>query len=206
MIGIINYGAGNIRSVYTSFVTCGKESFLIETAGDFKKADMVVLPGVGAFGDGMKMLSLKGMIGTLIEEVNKGKPFLGICLGLQMLFSYSEEGETEGLGIIKGKVERFKVTDKCLKVPHMGWSQVTLLDKNNPIFYNIGDSQYFYFAHSFYVVPDEPSVIAGTTSYGVEFASFVSKKNIVGVQFHPEKSGRNGIQFLKNFLEGKWLR
>jgi len=206
MVGIINYGAGNIRSVCSSIIACGKKVFLIERGSDIKKSDIIVLPGVGAFDDGMKGLSLKGIIGPLVEEIDKGKPFLGICLGFQMLFSHSEEGDSKGLGIIKGEVKRFKLKNKKLKVPHMGWSRVKLSEPDNPLFFNIGDNNYFYFAHSYYVQPDDISVVAGTTEYGIEFASFIKKDNIVGVQFHPEKSGELGIKFLKNFLEGIWLQ
>lgn len=206
MVGIINYGAGNIRSVCSSVIACGEKVFLIEEANSFKKADIIILPGVGAFEDGMNLLSLKGIIKPLIEEINNGKPFLGICLGLQMLFSYSEEGNCKGLGIMKGEVKRFKVKDNKIKVPHMGWNRVELIDTENPLFYNIGNNKYFYFAHSYYVKPDDSSIIGGKTNYGIEFTSFIKKDNIVGVQFHPEKSGDNGIRFLEKFLEGKWLR
>jgi len=205
MVGIINYGAGNIRSVCSSVVACGRKVFLIETGDDLKKAEMVILPGVGAFGDGMNVLSLKGITEPLIEEIKKGKPFLGICLGMQMLFSHSEEGNCKGLGIIPGEVKRFSVEDKGLKVPHMGWNRVELI-KQTALFHNVDNNQFFYFAHSYYGKPDDTSVIAGKTTYGIEFASFIRKDNIVGVQFHPEKSGESGIRFLKNFLEGIWLQ
>ncbi|MCM8761945.1 MAG: imidazole glycerol phosphate synthase subunit HisH [Candidatus Omnitrophica bacterium] len=206
MTGIINYGAGNIRSVCSSVIACGERVFLIEEGNHFKKANIIILPGVGAFDDGTKVLSLKGIIKPLIEEINNGKPFLGICLGLQMLFSYSEEGDCEGLGIMKGEVKKFTIKNNEIRVPHMAWNRVKLLDIEDPLFFNIGDNQYFYFAHSYYVEPDDSSVVAGRTNYGIEFASFIKKDNIVGVQFHPEKSGDNGIKFLKNFLEGKWQR
>jgi len=205
MVGIINYGAGNIRSICSSVVACGRKVFLIEAGDDFKKAEMVILPGVGAFGDGMNVLSLKGIIEPLIEEIKKGKPFLGICLGMQMLFSHSEEGNCKGLGIIPGEVKRFSVEDKGLKVPHMGWNRVELI-KQTALFHNVDNNQFFYFAHSYYGKPDDTSVIVGQTTYGIEFASFIRKDNIVGVQFHPEKSGEIGIRFLKNFLEGIWLQ
>jgi len=206
MVGIINYGAGNIRSVCSSIIACGKKVFLIEKGSDIKRADIIILPGVGAFGDGMKGLSSKGIIEPLMEETSNGKPCLGICLGLQMFFSYSDEGNCNGLGIIKGEVKKFKVKNKGLKVPHMGWSRVKISKPNDPLFFNIGDNKYFYFAHSYYVKPDDSSIVAGMTEYGIEFASFIKKDNIVGVQFHPEKSGELGIKFLKNFLEGIWLQ
>lgn len=206
MVGIINYGAGNIRSVYTSVIACGESVFLIESAEDFEKADIIILPGVGAFGDGMEILSVKDLISPLIDWIKKGKPFLGICLGLQMLFLHSEEGNCKGIAVIKGVVKRFNFEENGLKVPHMGWNRVKLLKSDDPLFFNIRDNQYFFFAHSYYVEPDDSSVIAGRTNYGIEFASFVKKDNVVGVQFHPEKSGDNGIMFMKNFLEGKWLR
>lgn len=206
MVGIINYGAGNIRSVYTSVVACDREPFMINTPDDFLKANAVILPGVGAFADAIEMLSCKNLIEPLVELIKKKKPCLGICLGLQMFFSYSEEGNFKGIDILKGMVKRFRVEDKGLKVPHMGWSRVKLLDTGNPLFYNIGDNQYFYFAHSYYVSSDDVSVVEGITRYGIEFASVIRKDNIVGVQFHPEKSGDKGIRFLKNFLEEKWLQ
>ncbi|MCX8082778.1 MAG: imidazole glycerol phosphate synthase subunit HisH [bacterium] len=204
-VGIINYGAGNIRSVYTSVVACGGCPFIIEKADDLNKVDIIILPGVGAFDDGIKGLFKKGIKDVLIEEINNGKPFLGICLGLQLLFSYSEEGACKGLDIISGKVKKLRL-DNRFKVPHMGWSRVNLVNPDNLLFSNIGDNRYFYFAHSYYVEPDDISTVGGRTEYGIEFTSFVRKDNIVGIQFHPEKSGDNGIRFLKNFLEGKWLR
>ncbi len=206
MTGIINYGAGNIHSVYTAVKTCGGEPFVIENAADLKKASIIILPGVGAFGDGMKSMSESGMIDPLMAEIRKGKPFLGICLGLQLLFSHSEEGDCKGFGLIKGRVKKFSFADRAFRIPHMGWNRVKIQDSGETLFKNIPDGEYFYFAHSYYPAPDDRQVIIGETSYGREFVSAVREENIAGVQFHPEKSGDSGIRFLKNFLEEKWLR
>ncbi len=206
MTGIINYGAGNIHSVQSAVNFCGEKSFVIQNPDDFKKADSLILPGVGSFADGMKNLRVSRMIEPLLEMIKNGKPFLGICLGLQLLFSHSEEGDCEGLGLIKGNVKRFSFEDTSLRIPHMGWNCIRITDHTEPLFNGISDNQYFYFAHSYYPEPSDSSVTVGTTLYGTEFPSAIKKENLVGVQFHPEKSGEYGIRFVKNFLEGKWLR
>ncbi len=206
MTGIINYGAGNIYSVFTAVKTCGGEPFVIEKATDLKKGSMIVLPGVGAFADGIKSLSESGIIEPLIREIEKGKPFLGICLGLQLLFSYSEEGNCRGFDLIKGDVKKFSFGNRDFRIPHMGWNKLKIIDRKNWLFDDIPDNEYFYFAHSYYPEPEDCSVILGKTLYGIEFVSAIKKQNLVGVQFHPEKSGDCGIRFLKNFMGGKWLR
>jgi imidazole glycerol-phosphate synthase subunit HisH len=206
MTGIINYGAGNIRSVQSAVAACGEKTFVIQKPEDLKKADNIILPGVGSFADGMKSLTENKMIDPLILSIKGGKPFLGICLGLQLLFSHSEEGDCEGFNLIKGNVKRFSSEDISLRIPHMGWNKLKLKTDKDLIFSGIPDNEYFYFAHSYYSEPEDTSVIRGTTTYGKEFASVIKRENIVGVQFHPEKSGDNGILFIKNFLEGKWLR
>ncbi len=206
MTGIINYGAGNIHSVYTAVKKCGGEPFIVEDTSDLKKAGIIILPGVGAFADGMKSLSDSGIVEPLMAEIRKGKPFLGICLGLQLLFSHSEEGDCSGFDLIKGRVKKFSFEDKIFRIPQMGWNRVKITNSDEALFRNIPDSEYFYFAHSYYPDPDDSRVIIGETSYGKDFVSAVRKENIAGVQFHPEKSGDSGIRFLKNFLEGKWLR
>lgn len=206
MTGIVNYGAGNIRSVQFAVSVCGEEVFVIERPVDLQKADKIILPGVGAFADGIGSLYTKGMVEPLVAEIKNGRPFLGICLGLQLVFSHSEEGNCQGFGLVDGEVEQFYFKDKTLRVPHMAWNTVKIVDNTEMLFNNIPDKQYFYFAHSYYPVPADHSVIIGTSFYGIEFVSAIRKNNLVGVQFHPEKSGCYGIRFIKNFLEGKWLQ
>lgn len=204
MVGIINYGAGNIYSVLMGVKICGKKGVVVETPDMLKKVEFVILPGVGAFRDGIKNLEKKGISEVIVEEIEKGKPFLGICLGFQLLFSWSEEGNSSGFNILKGKVKKFRFEKSQLKIPHMGWNKVKFVRKEK-LFEKIPDGTFFYFAHSYYPIPEDESIIAGITEYGVEFSSVVRKDNIVGVQFHPEKSGSYGLTFLKNFLERKWL-
>jgi glutamine amidotransferase len=159
-------------------------------------AGAVVLPGVGAFRDCMRNLESMSLTEAIVRSIRKGKPYLGIFLGLQVLFTESEEfGVYKGLDILKGKVVRFRVD---LKVPHMGWNNVKILNRP-PIFDGIEDESFFYFVHSFYVVPDEKDVVATTTDYGITFTSMVWKENILATQFHPEKSQETGLRILKNF-------
>lgn len=201
MTAIVDYGAGNIYSVYTAVKKCGASPFLTSRPADLEKADRIILPGVGAFGDGMKSMHALGLVECLQAEIARGKPFLGICLGLQMLFSWSEEGNCSGLNVLAGKVVRFVLPEKDFTVPHMGWNQVTLSDTHRDFFAGFPESAYFYFAHSYYVCPEKTEDIAGTTEYGLKFTCLVRRGNIVGVQFHPEKSGENGLRFLSNFLK-----
>jgi glutamine amidotransferase len=166
-----------------------------------KKAKALILPGVGAAGQGMKNLKEKGLDKLIIEEIKEGKPFLGICLGMQLLFEKSEEGNVKCLGILKGSVKRFK---KMKKVPQIGWNRIDI-ERDSILFRNTNDKSYFYFVNSFYCLPKDKEVIAGTTSYGESFASIVEKGNVVGVQFHPERSGKVGFQLLENFVKGKYV-
>ena len=206
MTGIVNYGAGNIYSVLTAVRKCGEDAFIVEKAGDLSSADSIILPGVGAFGDGMNALSGSGLKEALVKSVSGGKPFLGICLGMQLLFSHSDEGDCDGFGIINGMVRRFSFPAALsIKVPHMGWNVVEAAGPGRELFAGIPSNSMFYFAHSFYATPDDPGAVAGRTVYGHPFASVVKIRNIAGVQFHPEKSGDWGLLFIKNFLEGKWL-
>ncbi|MCM8771635.1 MAG: imidazole glycerol phosphate synthase subunit HisH [Candidatus Omnitrophica bacterium] len=202
MVGIVKYNVGNIYSVISAIRYLGKEVILIENLRVLNKIKFLILPGVGHFASGMKYLEETDLRNEIKKWIEKGMPFLGICLGFQLLFEWSEEGNKEGLGILKGKVIKFK--DKNLKVPHMGWNRVKILKREN-FFENIQDNSYFYFAHSYYVKTNK-SLIIGETEYGINFPSVISKENIVGVQFHPEKSGKIGLLFLKNLLEGKWLQ
>jgi len=166
-----------------------------------RKADAVVLPGVGAFKDCMRELTDLELIDAVVDAMRKGKPYLGICLGLQVLFSESEEfGKCKGLDVLRGKVMRFEFENSTLKVPHMGWNEIKM-QKDNPLFKGITDKSYFYFVHSFYVAPEDKSIVATTTDYGIEFTSSIWKDNIFAVQFHPEKSQSAGLQVLKNFGE-----
>ncbi|HID54970.1 TPA: imidazole glycerol phosphate synthase subunit HisH [Candidatus Poribacteria bacterium] len=198
MIAIIDYGMGNLRSVQKGFERVGFEAIVTDDPSVVRRADAIVLPGVGAFGAAMERLRRSGLAEETIRAIEKGKPYLGICLGLQLLLSESEEGgRFEGMDLIKGRVVRFQ-TD--LKVPHMGWNQVKIL-KPNPLLKGIPDNSYFYFVHSYYVLPDDKSLVAGTTEYGVEFTSMVWRDNLFAVQFHPEKSQRLGLRILKNFGE-----
>lgn len=205
MIAIIDYGMGNLRSVQKGFEKVGFEAVVTADPKVVLAADKVVLPGVGAFRDCMKNLEEGGFIEPILKVIREGRPFLGICLGLQLLFSESEEfGIHKGLGVIPGRVARFPegMTEngEALKVPHMGWNQI-LFRSGSPLFTGIEDGTNVYFVHSYYVRPDDPAVIATTTRYGIEFCSSVRKDNIVATQFHPEKSQEKGLRILKNFGE-----
>lgn len=196
MIAIVDYGMGNLRSVEKGFLKVGVEAKVVSEPGAVDNASAVVLPGVGAFRDCMKNLEEKSLIESIVRSIQKGKPYLGICLGLQVLFTESEEfGVYKGLDIFKGKVVRFQID---LKVPHMGWNNVKLV-KMPPIFEGIKDEAFFYFVHSFYVVSDSKDVIAATTDYGITFTSMVWKDNIFATQFHPEKSQETGLRLLRKF-------
>jgi imidazole glycerol-phosphate synthase subunit HisH len=196
MIAIIDYGMGNLRSVEKGFLKVGVDARVVNDSRSVNDAEAVVLPGVGAFRDCMRDLDRMKLIEPILKSIRDGKPYLGICLGLQMLFTESEEfGIYKGLDVLKGKVVRFQVD---LKVPHMGWNTVRLL-KKPPIFDGIKDESYFYFVHSYYVAPDDEGIIAGTTDYGMTFTSMVWKDNIIATQFHPEKSQETGLKILKNF-------
>ncbi len=198
MIVIIDYGMGNLRSVQKGFEKVGCAARISDRSQDIKKADAVVLPGVGAFADCMEALKKFQLIDPLLEALESGKPFLGICLGLQLLFTESHEfGHTKGLGVIPGVVERFP---DDLKVPHMGWNSLNI-KKRAPILQDLPNDPYFYFVHSYYVVPEDEGVIATTTNYGQEFVSMIWKDNIYAVQFHPEKSQQIGLRVLKRFGE-----
>ena len=197
MIAIIDYGMGNLRSVQKGFEKVGRDAFITRDPEQVAKAQSVVLPGVGAFADAMANLKASGLDQAVLRAVADGKPFLGICLGQQLLFEASEEwGLTEGLGIFPGRVRRFPEGD--LKVPHMGWNQVEI-QKGNPLLDGIPDKSAFYFVHSYYVDPVDPEVVLGVTEYGVRFSSFVGRDKIFGIQFHPEKSSALGLKILDNF-------
>lgn len=201
MIVIIDYHMGNIRSVTKAFKKLNAPFVVSNNPGDIKKASHVVLPGVGAFGDGMKNLENLNLIPLLEEQVlKKKKPFLGICIGMQLLASTGQEyGNHEGLGWIKGTVRRFKVDEKKYKIPHIGWNDITIRIAK-PLFDDIPSGIDVYFVHSFHLVPEDKNVIAATCDYSEEFVAAIQQENIFGLQFHPEKSQANGIKIIENFI------
>ncbi|MGH7274883.1 MAG: imidazole glycerol phosphate synthase subunit HisH [Nitrospiria bacterium] len=197
MIAIIDYGMGNLRSVQKAFESMGYQAVVTRDRQRIADADHLVLPGVGAFPDCMRNLEQFDLVGPLLDGIDQGKPFLGICLGLQLLFTESEEfGPHKGLDLIKGRVVRFP--EKGLKIPHMGWNQLRW-QKPHPLLEGLSQEVYVYFVHSYYVVPEDTGVIATRTDYGIEFASSVAHDNIFACQFHPEKSQEVGLKILKNF-------
>jgi glutamine amidotransferase len=197
MIAIIDYGMGNLRSVEKGFQKVGVEVMVTNNPEIVMDADAVVLPGVGAFKGCMNELTNLDLIDPVVETIKNGKPYLGICLGLQILFSEAEEfGVCKGLDIFKGKVLCFPQSK--LKVPQMGWNELSI-KKESPLLSGIPDKSYFYFVHSFYVAPDNDSIVLTTTDYGIEFTSSIWKDNVYAVQFHPEKSQDLGLRLLKNF-------
>lgn len=204
MIAIIDYGMGNLRSVQKGFERMGHEVVVTNDAKTILDASKVVLPGVGAFPDCMRNLREYGLIDAVHRTIRSGKPFLGICLGLQLLFTESEEfGISKGLDIIKGRVIRFKGPEFAdLKIPHMGWNSISI-KRQVPALQDVPNNSYVYFVHSFHVVPEDKSVIATTTPYGIEFVSSIWKDNVFAVQFHPEKSQNLGLSILKRFGEQK---
>lgn len=197
MIAIVDYGMGNLRSVEKGFLKIGANVQVTSDPRVVQDARAVVLPGVGAFRDCMRNLSEMSLSGAVLRSIEKGKPYLGICLGLQILFTESEEfGKSEGLDVFAGKVVRFP--ENNLKVPHMGWNTINIVNLP-PILDKIKDESFFYFVHSFYVIPIEKNLTATTTDYGVTFTSMIWKDNIFATQFHPEKSQDLGLEMLKEF-------
>ena len=202
MITIIDYGMGNLRSVQKAFEKFCPNVVVSSSAKDILKADKIVLPGVGAFKTAMDELKKRGLIQPIKASIKEGKPFLGICLGLQLLFSESEEGKKiKGLDIIEGKVKRFKEKNG-IKIPHMGWNIVKskVKSKKLKILDGIEKDSYMYFVHSYYVAPKDKSVILCETDYGGNFTSGVHKDNVLGLQFHPEKSQSMGLKIVENFV------
>jgi glutamine amidotransferase len=195
MIAIIDYGVGNLRSVQKALEYVGQQAVVTSDVGVISRADKIVLPGVGAFGDGMANIKKRGFDRVIKESCEQGKPFLGICLGMQMIFDKSYEyGEHSGLGLIEGKVV---LLPDNVKKPHIGWNNLNI-KKRAPLFTGVGDSPYVYFVHSYYL-ETEADVVSATTDYGKEIQVAVQKDNIFALQFHPEKSGDVGLQILKNF-------
>jgi glutamine amidotransferase len=195
MICIINYGSGNLRSIYNGFRKIGQNPIVSDDISKIKEADALVLPGVGAFGSAMDNLDIYKS--TILDHVDDGKPFLGICLGLQVLLSESEEClDTRGLDIFSGNVLRFPVGRK---IPHMGWNRLDI-NKDCPILNGIKDD-YFYFVHSYYANPEDKDIIVATTDYGFDVPAVLNRDNVFATQFHPEKSGDVGLKILSNFVD-----
>lgn len=201
MIAIIDYGVGNLFSLTSSFKYVGADVIVTSNPDEIKKADKIILPGVGAFGDAIKKLKDTGLDKIVIEEANNGKPLMGICLGMQLLFEKSYEyGEHDGLGLLKGSVVPMDgYIDKNLKIPHIGWNALDI-KKENPLFKYLKSGDCVYFVHSYFAADCEESLLA-TTEYGKELTAAVAYKNVMGCQFHPEKSGDVGLKILKAFCE-----
>ena len=201
MIAIVDYRAGNLTSVKLAFQALTADALITSDPRVILAAERVVFPGVGAAGSAMYHLNDMGLTNVLKEVASSGKPFLGICLGTQILFDFSEEdGGTPTLGILPGRVPRFRPANRWDKVPQIGWNQVKIV-RPHPLLDGIADGSEFYFVHSFYPAPSDPALAVGTTDYaGATFASMVGRDNVAATQFHPEKSGRVGLRLLKNFL------
>ena len=203
MIAIVDYGMGNLRSVQKALERVGASAAIVGSADEIGRATKVILPGVGAFGDAMAHLRERGLIGPIIEAIRSGRPFLGICLGLQLLFDVGyEEGEFTGLGVVPGRVVRFnfdgRPAARDLKIPHMGWNQVTW-PRPCPLTAGVPSGSYFYFVHSYYVEPIDPTYAYGLCDYGGPFTAMIWRDNLFATQFHPEKSQKIGLQILENF-------
>ena len=202
MIAIVDYGVGNLFSLKSSFAAVGAEAIVTADAGQLRAADKILLPGVGAFEDAARKLKASGLGDAVLEEVGRGKPLLGICLGMQLLFEKSYEyGEHEGLGLLKGEIRPISESiEPGLKIPHMGWNALRFTGGPHPLFSRISEGDYVYFVHSFHAVACEDSTIA-VTDYGGTLTAAVAKGCVMGCQFHPEKSGTVGLNILKAFAE-----
>jgi imidazole glycerol-phosphate synthase subunit HisH len=202
MIAIINYNAGNITSVARALQNIGQDFVITDDTNKLAEASRVIFPGVGAAGEAMAYLREKKLDAWLKNYVKTGKPLLGICLGTQIILDYSEENATDCIGLVAGSTKRFpdKLTSdgQSLKIPHMGWNSVTFR-RTHPVFADIATDAEFYFVHSYYPAPSDDSTVLGITDYGMNFCSVLAKDNLVAMQFHPEKSGRPGLQILRNF-------
>ena len=198
MIAIVDYGMGNLRSVQKGFEHVGAKAVIVDRPEDIDVAERVVLPGVGAFGDAMNNLKTAGLIAPIIRAISEGRPFLGICLGLQLMFAESEEmGQHRGLDILPGRVKRFP---EGQRVPQIGWNEVRI-QRETALLYGVPDRSYFYFVHSFFVASERDEDVVGMTDYGIDYASIAGNDRAFGVQFHPEKSQDAGLKILKNFAE-----
>ena len=203
MIALIDYGISNLRSVQKAFEHLDTEVTLVDTPDRLAQADRLILPGVGAFPAGMKGLQERGLIEPIKQAVRDGKPLIGICLGMQLLFESSDEmGETQGLGLLPGKVTRLSGQSSgvlSLKVPHMGWNQLDMV-RDHPLVRDLASGSYAYFVHSYAIYPEDQDIVLATTDYGGPFASIAGRGKVCGLQFHPEKSQAVGLKLLRNFL------
>ena len=195
MIAVIDYGAGNLRSIRRALEAAGAEVTVTSDAAEIAAADAVVLPGVGAAAHAMDRLDELGLIGPIRDAAESGRPLMGICLGMQLLFDHQEEGDSQGLGLIGGRVRSL---EDNVKVPHMGWNQSRVV-RPGPLG-AAGDERFYYFVHSYIVEPEDPDVVAAEASYGTTFPSVVVRDNIWGTQFHPEKSGQDGLALIDRFV------
>ena len=202
MVAIVDYGVGNLFSLQSSFAYIGKEAVVTSDRATLAAADRILLPGVGAFGDAARKLRESGMAEAVLEEVGKGKPLLGICLGMQLLFDKSfEYGECEGLGLVRGEIRPISdVIPRDLKIPHIGWNALHFGKEKHPLFRYLEEGDCVYFVHSFYGTGCDESVIA-TAEYGAPLTAAVARDNVLGCQFHPEKSGKAGLSILRAFCE-----
>jgi glutamine amidotransferase len=199
MIAIIDYGMGNIHSVKKALELYGAKIKVSKNPKEISSCEKIVLPGVGAFGDAMQELEKRGLVALIKDEIKNKKPFLGICLGMQLLLEKSEEApKCKGLGIIKGEVKKFPVSD--LKVPHMGWNQLSNVISACPLLKEIPEGSYVYFCHSYYPESGDNRVTAATADYGLNFTAALWQENVYGAQFHPEKSQAVGLKMLENFV------
>jgi glutamine amidotransferase len=203
MIAIINYEAGNLRSVERAFHQLNIPCRIMQDQQDISAADRIIFPGVGAAGKAMEDLKRLGLDSVLQQAFQAGKPILGICLGAQIILDRSEENEVECLGLLAGKAVRFphplgSPDEKTLKIPHMGWNALTVM-RNHPVLEGLTSDDEFYFVHSYFPLPDEPSRVIAETHYGISFPSVIGVRNLIAVQFHPEKSGNAGLRILQNF-------
>ncbi len=200
MIAIIDYGAGNIQSVYKALEYIGCDAFITNDKNKILKADGAVLPGVGSFGDTMDTMNSYGIKDAVIDFINSKKPFLGICLGLQLLFPYSEESpNAKGLGVFDGAIKKIPSGDG-LKIPHIGWNSLEI-KKENGLFKGIDKNSYVYFVHSYFLDAKDKKIVSAQTEYGVKIDAAIEKDNVFATQFHPEKSGETGLKILKNFAD-----
>ena len=196
-VTIVDYGAGNLRSVAKAFEATGYPVQITDNDKDILKAKVVIFPGQGACGPAMNNLRNKNLGNAIVEVINNGVPFFGVCLGLQLLLEFSEEGSTKCLGVAPGKTV---LLPHDVKIPHMGWNSVEL-HYEHPVFTGVRDGEFFYFVHSYYGTPDDKDLVLGTTQYGVNFCSVLAKDNVIATQFHPEKSGSVGLKLYENFLK-----
>ena len=196
-VAIVDYRAGNIRSVAKALEAVGADPLVTSDADDIQRSDALVFPGQGANDSSMRALRERGLVDPITQFIESDRPFLGVCLGLQLLMDASDEGTEPGLGVIPGRTRRLPAGQK---IPHMGWNSVTIKG-DHEVLAGVAAGSHFYFVHSYYADPTDPSVVAGTTEYGVEFTSAVARRALVAVQFHPEKSGEMGLDLYRRFVD-----